>query len=201
MIKYKLTDQENKTFNNTKWGNGVTHESDGSGELCSPGWLHYYHSPLLAVLLNPIHADIPNPKLWECKAEGRHKDDYGLKGGCTKLTTLHEIAIPKISTEQSVKFAILCTKEVYKGEAWNAWADEWLSGKDRSKESAYIIYRSHYDTNNTHAAYAAVGAAYAIKDVYFVAGHVACATYHASNAAIANANVLDLKSLAEQAVS
>jgi hypothetical protein len=31
----------------------------------------------------------------------------------------------------------LCAKKVYKGVAWNLWADKWLSGEDRSKSAAY----------------------------------------------------------------
>ena len=57
MIGYKLTNENHETYNGTKWGPGVTHETDGHGELCGSGWLHYYDDPLLAVLLNPIHAN------------------------------------------------------------------------------------------------------------------------------------------------
>ena len=31
----------------------------------------------------PDPADIANPILWEAEAEGLHRDDRGLKGGCT----------------------------------------------------------------------------------------------------------------------
>jgi len=86
MIVYKLTDQKMQTPGGYQWEHGVTRETDGSGDLCGSGWLHYYHDPLLAVLLNPIHADIEDPILWEAEAEGLHRDDKGLKGGCTKLT-------------------------------------------------------------------------------------------------------------------
>lgn len=46
-------------------------------------------------------------------AEGIHKDDHGLKGGCTKLTTLREIELPKFSIKQQIKFAILYAKKSY----------------------------------------------------------------------------------------
>jgi len=39
---YKLTDVDGYTRNNTRWGKNVTHTTDGSGELCGPGWLHAY---------------------------------------------------------------------------------------------------------------------------------------------------------------
>ena len=106
MKVYKLTTQNFTTFNLTKWGENVTHKTSGEGELCSNGWLHYYHNPLLAVLLNSIHANIHNPILWEAEAEGLHKDDYGLKGGCTKLTTIKQIPLPVVTKNQYQELCI-----------------------------------------------------------------------------------------------
>ena len=34
------------------------------------GWLHCYSDPLLAVLLNPIHGNYDNPRLFEAEIEG-----------------------------------------------------------------------------------------------------------------------------------
>ena len=51
----KLTNENDQTYNKTQWGENITHKADGQGELCGTGWIHYYDSPLLAVLLNPIH--------------------------------------------------------------------------------------------------------------------------------------------------
>lgn len=39
---------------------------------------------------------------------------------------------------QKVAYAILCVKEVFHDQTWNAWADRWLSGEDRSEPSAAI---------------------------------------------------------------
>lgn len=44
--------------------------------------------------------------------------------------------LPRVTIEQRVKFAILCAKAVYKEEAFNLWADRWLSGEDRTLEAA-----------------------------------------------------------------
>ena len=46
--------------------------------------------------------------------------------------------LPRVTIEQRVKFAILCAKAVYNEEAFNLWADRWLSGEDRSLESAQL---------------------------------------------------------------
>jgi hypothetical protein len=137
MKLYKLTDENGMTWGRTQWGEGVTHEATGpmDAPLCSNGWIHAYEHPLLAVLLNPIHADFDKPRLWEAEGEIGLRDGQ-LKCGCRKLTTVRELSVPKMTTEQRVKFAILCAKTVEKGVAWNAWADGWLNGKDRSEEAA-----------------------------------------------------------------
>ena len=136
MIVYKLTNQNLQTHGGYQWEPGVARETDGEGNLCGPGWLHYYHDPLLAVLLNPIHADIEDPILWEAEAEGAHKDDNGLKGGCTRLTLIRQIDLPQFTTEQRIRFGILCAKAACADPAWNAWADRWLSGADMSVDAA-----------------------------------------------------------------
>jgi len=135
MRLFKLTDENGQTYGGCQWGVGVTHTASGDGPLCSDAWIHAYTDPLLAALLNPIHAGFRSPRLWE--AEGVvGADDCGLKVGCAKLTTLREIQVPEMSTAQRVAFAIHCAKGVYSDAAWNRWADRWLSGEDRTAESA-----------------------------------------------------------------
>lgn len=131
---YKLTDENCRTRNDTQWGPGVSHSGTGVGKLCSPGWVHAYEHPLIAALLNPIHADFKNPRLWEAEGEVAIRDGQ-VKCGCKTLTTTREIPLPEITTEMRVRFAILCAKQVAPlapWEAWNTWADKWLSGENRS---------------------------------------------------------------------
>lgn len=130
---YKLTDEHGQTHGGTQWGENVTHTAPGRGDLCGPGWIHAYSDPLLAVLLNPIHAGFEHPRLWECEADVG-KDDHGCELGCTSLTTLRELPLPEVTTEQRVRFAILAAKQVCTDERWLAWAEGWLSGQDRSYE-------------------------------------------------------------------
>ena len=80
-ILCKLTDSKDKTRNNTQWGENITHTTNGKGDLCTNGWIHYYDSPLLAVLLNPIHGNFSNPHLWKIKVGKKVKKDHGLKFG------------------------------------------------------------------------------------------------------------------------
>ena len=126
---YKLTTQEGTTYGGTLWGPGITHSASGpkGGALCSSSYIHAYRDPLLAVLLNPIHADFRNPVLWEC--EGEVITDDRLKVGCSQLTTVKVIPLPEVTTTQRVRFAILCAMKVFDDPEWGAWASGWLSGK------------------------------------------------------------------------
>ena len=142
MIKYKLTTQQGTTRNGYQWSlpkgerPGKWHKTDGQGGLCGPGWLHYYHHPLLAVLLNPIHADIKDPILWEVEVDGEQLDDNGLKGWATKMRLVRRIELPTFSTVQRTAFGILCALEVCKEKSFMAWANKWLSRNDRSAAAA-----------------------------------------------------------------
>ncbi len=164
MKKYKLTDQNMRTRNGFQWelGKEVTTSGKG-GFLCNDSWLHCYSHPLIAVLMNPRHANIQNPKLFEVKALGKHLNDGGLKEGCTKMTLVEEIALPVISTTQKVAFAILCSLKVYKDKKYAKWADNWLKGNDRSSTAAAdaAAYAAYAADAADAAAYAADAAAYA----------------------------------------
>lgn len=137
MKLYKLTDEKDQTYGGCQWGPNVTHETDGSGSLCGPGWTHWYTSPLLAVLFNPIHGNfkLETAHLWEGEGEPE-KFDSGLKVGCRKATTKRRIELPEITNTQKVAFGILCALEVWKEKTFVVWAQNWLSGKDRSGAAA-----------------------------------------------------------------
>jgi len=164
MIKlYKLTDGDGKTRNDTQWGPGVSHSGTGEGELCGWGWIHAYEHPLIAVLLNPIHAKFQTPRLWEAEGEIAIRDGQ-FKCGCKTLTTVREIPLPAVTTEMRVRFAILCAKEVCADLPWNAWADKWLSGEDRSEAAAGAAAGAAWAAARASwAAYAAQAAAWAAR--------------------------------------
>ena len=135
-IAYKLIGSEMKTHKGFQWELGKWYETTGKGKLCSSSWLHFYNDPLVGLFMNPIYANIPNPRLFRAEVEGKFLDDNGLNCGYTKARLIKELPVPQISPVQRVRFAIFCVKEVYKERKWNKWADNWLSGKDRTKESA-----------------------------------------------------------------
>jgi len=154
---YKLTDENGRTRNRTQWGEGVTHSGTGEGGLCGKGFIHAYEDPLVAVFMNPIHAYFPHPRLWEAEGEIALRDGP-LKCGCVSLTTVREIPLPVVTTEQRVRFAILCAKAVCRDESWNKWADKWLSGEDRSKAGAAGAGEATEAARAAAAAAAAAGA-------------------------------------------
>ena len=58
--------------------------------------------PILALMLNPIHANIENPDLWLAQWAGERLDDRGLKSGVTRLRLLRRLGVPEISITQRV---------------------------------------------------------------------------------------------------
>jgi hypothetical protein len=144
MNYYKLTDKNMQTYNGFQWKLKKWFKTSGNGGLCGDGWLHLYHDPLLAQLLNPIHAGFNSSSMRLFKAEcmGKAKDTDGLKIGFTEVRLIEELPLRKLTTKQRVFFGLLCAKEVYKEKKWNIWADNWLSGKDREFGSAGAAARA-----------------------------------------------------------
>jgi hypothetical protein len=138
-ILYKLTDQDGYTrqgeTNETLWAENTTHEATGFGGLCTSGVIHAYTHPLIAVLMNPIHANLSNPLLWECEGEVVAKEGQ-LKCGCKKLTTVRRVDLPTITIDQRVRIAIYCALKRYSAPSFVKWANAWLDRSDRSQESA-----------------------------------------------------------------
>ncbi len=194
MIKlYKLTDRDGQTWGGTQWGPGVSHSGTGEGELCGWGWIHAYEHPLIAVLMNPIHAKFKNPRLWEAEGEVGLRDGQ-IKCGCKTLTTIREIPLPSITTEMRVRFAIMCAKEVCADLPWNAWADKWLSGEDRSEAAAGAAAEAAWAARAARAARAAeAAAAWAARAAY--------AAEAAAAAARAAGHGIDIFEIAEKACS
>ena len=140
---YKLTDEQGRTRagkdNELTWAVGVEHKTASTGtRLCTADVIHAYEHPLIAVLMNPVHADFNPTTMRLFVAEGEIVAREGqLKCGVYALRIVEEIAVPTLTNEQRVKCVILCAKRVCKEAAWNAWADKWLSGEDRSARAAW----------------------------------------------------------------
>ena len=207
MLKFKLVTWDCKTrvgcTNETDWriGQRVEATGDPNQGLCSNGWLHCHDTPELAVMLNPIHANIQNPRMMVVKVEGEGRIDKGLKSGYRVMTPVLFMDCPEITTVQHVRFAILCALEVWQAKNFVSWAKNWLTGKDRSNATATAVGICNAEAANA-AAYAAHAAVYAANDAAIANAVAICnaeaanaaayaayaAAYAANDAAIANAN-------------
>lgn len=157
------------SFNKTEWKLGVPITIDKPGTtMCSDQVLHCYNHPLLASFLNPVHANISNPRLFEIEVDKIVNTD-GLKFASKSQTLLQEIGFTQILAEKRVKIAILIAKTVNTEQKWNEWADRWLSGEDRSRESTNKFTEYYYKSlklddcssiSSYHATIAALGQPY-----------------------------------------
>ena len=218
-ILCKLTNQELQTYNKTQWVINEWQSAAGEGELCSESWLHGYEHPLLAVLLNPMHANIENPKLFAIEVGDKIKEDKGLKFGSNKMRLTQELELPQVTLEQRIKFGILCALEVCQDAAFVTWATGWLSGADRSQKAAADAANaadaaaaakaaddaSYYAAASAKAAYyvawAADAASASASAADNAADAAAWAAYSATASAWAARKKIDLISIAKKAVS
>ena len=187
---YKLTDGNNQTKNETQWDENVTHTADGkSTDLCNEHWLHAYTDPVLAVMMAPTHVSYSQIKMW--KAEGVVGLEKSDKVGCTSLTTLREIPMPVVTTEQRVKFACLVAREVY--DLWKKYDNgcAWLKWYDAGCP-AYAAAAADAD---------AAAAAAAARAVARAADAYAVAAYAADARAVARAVAADAYAYAVAAVA
>jgi hypothetical protein len=186
---YKLTDQQGYTRRGqegeTKWGKGftLTKKPCDHPELCGPDVIHAYTNPNLAFLLNPNHAGLKNPQLWEAEGEVVVKD-WG-KVGCFSLKTVKKLDTPDWIKDYpqrvQVWFAVLCA------EAALQYFEDRYPADDRPREA--IKAAKEYLTTKTvsaaRAARAAADAAYAAADAAYAAhaAHAARAAAYAAHAA------------------
>lgn len=113
------------------------------------------------------------------------------------MRLIEEIPVPKVSITQHVAFGILCTLKVYKEKTFVKWAEDWLSGKDRSEESANLAVRAAQA-----AALAGRAARAAIADFAALAAECAAQAAQAAQAARAAlaGEKINLLNIAKQAM-
>jgi hypothetical protein len=211
MKLFKLTDQEGYTrrgnSNQVKWADGhtVTCKSKENPQLCTNDVVHGYKNANLALLLNPQHADIRNPLLWEAEGE-IVAEDWG-KIGCFSLTTISKLPIPEWYADEKkrkmvcVAFAILCAEAVLQ------YFEKDYPADDRPRKA--IEAAKEYLKNPTVRAAAdaadaarAADAAARAADAADAADAAARAAYaaRAADAAADAAEKLDFCKLADEAV-
>ena len=212
----KLTDSKGQTQNSTQWGEGQTHSlpSTPDPQLCSRDVLHAYRSLNLALLLNPIHANISDPQIWE--AIGTPMVEDWDKVGCFSLTTTKRLPLPEWYTDLEkrrqvqIRFAILCAEEVlpifeskFPEDRRPREAIEAAKAclKDPTDADANVAYAAAYAASRAAAnvAYAAAYAASrAAANVAYAAAYVAS---RAANVAYAAADAANVAYVAADAAS
>ena len=191
---YKLVTQNMTSYGDMKWEIGVTNKAivDGN-KMCSNQVLHCYASPLIAVIFNPIHADICNPILLEIECSDIVATD-GIKYACKEQTPVKLVALPQVSTTQKIAFTIKCALLVCETASFITWANNWLDGTNRTAAAAAKAAKAAYAAAAYAAAYAATkaaakAAAKAAKAAYAAdAAKAAKAAYATAYAAYATAN-------------
>ena len=134
---------------------GKTYGHTGKLEMCQSG---YHASRNILDALRYMNTT----QVSRVECFGRVEEDAS-KLVCSKRKVLWTIDITEVLTQffEAIFPDILKTvKQVYTEPNWNAWADKWLDGTDRTKESAYaatnaIVYAA------ADAAPAAANAAWA----------------------------------------
>jgi hypothetical protein len=143
MIIYKLTDRAGYTRRGepgaTMWEVGRRYGAhEGDGLSFERGFYDVYTDPLVGLFLNPIHANVKNPQLWEGETPEIIIDQRGVKAVVRELVLVRELQVPEIAPEQRIRFAIFCAASVIpnRNRIWHSWARDWLSGADRTEEVA-----------------------------------------------------------------
>ena len=200
MKYYKLTNQKMQTFKGFQWELNVWKKAIGDIDmpLCTNSWLHCYDSPLLAVLHNPIHADISDPRLFEAEVRGETKNDRGLKRGFREMQLVKEVEVPQITKTQVIAYGILCAQKVYDETRWNIWAKNWLDKTDRTAAAA--AYAAAAYAAAAAAAAAGVYAAAAVPAAEAAAYAAADAAAYAAYAEAADAAHIDFIKVAQAAM-
>jgi len=207
---YKLTDEFGNTRNKTHWSEGVKHEivkelRDNTRHLCSPHYLHAYENPLVAVFMNPVHARYFRPILWQATGWVQEREGQ-LKCGCFSLRVVRRVQLPEITLNQRVRAAIYCALTRPQADNFKHWANEWLSGRNRTQAAAADAAIATYVFAAADAAvatyvYAAANAANAAVATYVYAANAANA-YAAESAvhAAATAAPFNLIKILERAI-
>lgn len=149
MIGYKLTDADGYTrrgkSGETLWKVGAKIAPQGvyRGEPCGSGCLHFYGTPEEATLYDPIHAMFGfTARLFRIEVQNAETD--GLKWWTAQsVCVIEELPLPEISAKTLIAWGICITPH----RDTRDWAVGWLSGRDRTGDSARAAEISAWNTN------------------------------------------------------
>jgi hypothetical protein len=133
MARYLLTNTDNYTWRGSRIFPGRSVFSSKTGHnVIEKNSAEIGESPLVAIMLNPWHAQLDEPKMLELQFSqvAVVKDDPSIN------MQVRETGVPSVTTDQKIVFALMVLKEVYENVGFAEWAGSWISGTDRSAESA-----------------------------------------------------------------
>lgn len=197
-MQYLPTDSDGRDWLNREWGPDKSHTTDNENHRP-----HTYHDPLTAVLLAPAFEEYPAFTVGKLfTAEGTRSDNDLLRPGWFSLKTLSEVPIPDVTETQRITFGIVCALNVVTQPDFCRWAFDWLSGKDRTPESAGAIETKMLDNVLVRAPEECLGAGHAaaasVKHVLprDVKLYTACAAHRAWADSLAGKDAMNLTEIA-----
>ncbi len=103
-------------------------------------WTSAYTDPLVAALMAPVHAATdPAVQPWWIVAPVLRTDGLRYTVPTDAPRPVLPAALPPITLEQRTAFAILLGRAVYPDTRFRAWADDWLSDRDRTSTTALAV--------------------------------------------------------------
>lgn len=142
MKKYVLTDDAGNTPDHVHLEPGkVVHSaSRKSNDPMIKAITSGYDSPVLAMMETEDPASVQHRlfvlNTWSVKGDGTDPKAY---------TIVKEVPLPSINLQHKVAFAVSAIAEIFGNEDFTKWADGWVSGSDRSVESAKKIHKELAD--------------------------------------------------------
>jgi len=133
MAKYILANSDNQTRRGSRLFPGSSSfSSQTSSNIVAQNASEIGPSPLVAILLNPWHAQLDEAKMLELQFTSAA---FSASDPTIKMD-VREVRMPEATTDQKIIFALMVIVEVYNNEQFNLWAENWINGSDRSAESA-----------------------------------------------------------------
>lgn len=138
MQKYLLTDVNGRSRRGTIIeANCANPNRQFGGDVVSRNIWECADTPLLAVMVNPLHAECVLPRLFEIRGFGQEQN---------KIDRIREIGLPKVLPEQKLAFAMYCVRSLAPDDAFAAWVERWLANIDRSFVGVQLVRRQQAET-------------------------------------------------------
>lgn len=187
---YLITNPDNTTWRNVKWGENITHsETNQNYQFVA------YTNPSIALFMYPAYeGNISNPSLWKGIGENPTKDE-NIRVKYEKFTTLEKIEITLPTEEQSMIFGFINALAVTQHKIFNEWSVKFLKQEDVTLESAKNMIKYMYE-ESCACAYPLVAAIE--KNDW--RQYAAFASYRAWNDSLEQNNPIDLEKAAQVAL-